>query len=61
MKYAVIDVTLGTTVQVNIKRYDDGTCEFAEITNKPGTFQRNSRTDEYTFLKRLYEALSTVA
>lgn len=57
MQTTIVNKTLGTTTQVTVKRYGDGTVEFTAA----GRTQRSTQMDATTFLNRLIDALNTVA
>lgn len=56
----IINKLLGTTTQVRVKRYGDGTIAFQEVT-AGGPEHRFPRRDAHAFLKAMVEALNTVA
>lgn len=52
--------TLGTTVQVTVKRYGDGSVEYKEVTaNKPAQRMQPGESDP-DFITGLFKALGTV-
>ncbi len=58
---AIINKTLGTTTQVNVKRYGDGSVEYREVTaNKPVQRMQPGESDP-DFITGLIKALGTVA